>query len=341
MRYAFYTTSEKAWDAILGAIREAKRSIFIEMYIFVDDTETHHFFDILKEKARHGIKVKLILDSLGSNGLHESDIAELRAAGVELLFFSYWLTHTHKKILIVDEETAFLGGVNVSKLFRKWNDLQVKLSGPIVKNVLRSFAKSYRACGGKDVALRALGHHKLRFFEREPIRFWGQERLTRKNPLAKLYRDKLNNARESIVIVTPYFAPRRWLVGILHQAVLRGVRVEILTPRETDHHIFSRINYLYLTKLAPLGIKFYLHPEMNHAKAFLIDGREGMVGSANIDLLSFDYLLEAGAVFNDAEMVAELAAIIDGWRRVSKVFAPAEHPLSRLDRLLMPFVGIF
>jgi cardiolipin synthase len=341
MRYAFYTTSEKAWDAMLDTIRGAEKSVYMEMYIFVDNTETHHFFDILKEKARRGVKVKLILDSLGSNELHEGDIVGLRAAGVELLFFSYWLRHTHKKILIVDEATAFLGGVNISKLFRKWNDLQVKLSGPIVKNVLRSFAKSYRACGGKDVALRAIGNHKFRFPEGAQILFWGREQLTRRNPLAKLYRDKLKNARESIVIVTPYFAPRRWLIGILHQAVLRGVRVEILVPRETDHHIFSRINYLYLMKLAPLGIKFYLHPEMNHAKAFLIDGREGMVGSANIDLLSFDYLLEAGAVFNDAEMVAELAAIVDGWRRVSSGFVRTDHPLTWLDRLLMPFIGIF
>lgn len=326
---------------MLAAIAAAKRSIYIEMYIFVDNTETHHFFDVLKQKARSGVKVKLILDSLGSNDLHEDDVAELRDAGVELLFFSYWLRHTHKKILIVDEEVAFLGGVNINKLFRKWNDLQVKLSGPIVKSVLRSFAKSYRACGGCDIVLRAIGHHKLRFLEQAKIWFLEQQQLTRKNPLAKLYRDKLKSAQGSIVIVTPYFAPRRWLVGILHQAVLRGVRVEILVPQKTDNRFANWVNYLYLSKLAPLGIKFYLHPEMNHAKALLIDGREGMVGSNNIDPLSFDYLLEAGAVFTDPEMVAELSTIVDGWRCVSNLFIPATHSPTWLDCLFMPIVGIF
>ena len=137
MRYRFYTTSEKAWDAMIGAIVKAQKSIFIEMYIFVDNTDAHKFFEVLAEKAKEGVKVKVIIDSFGSQELSQKTIAKLKSAGVELLFFSYWLRHTHKKILIVDEKIAFLGGVNIHKLFQKWNDLQVRFTGPMVKSVIR------------------------------------------------------------------------------------------------------------------------------------------------------------------------------------------------------------
>src|SRR3989338_2506019 len=143
MRYKFYTTSEKAWDAMIEAIAGAKRSIFIEMYIFVDNTDQHNFFKILEAKARMGVKVKIIIDSFGSNELSQNTIVKLKNSGAELLFFNYWLKHTHKKILVVDESTAFLGGVNIHKLFQKWIDLQVSFTGPIVKSVIRSFAKSF------------------------------------------------------------------------------------------------------------------------------------------------------------------------------------------------------
>ena len=102
MKYKFYTTSEKAWDAMIEAIAGAQKSIFIEMYIFVDNTARHDFYKILEEKAKKGLKVKVIIDSFGSNELSQKTIDRLKSAGVELLFFSYWLRHTHKKILIID-----------------------------------------------------------------------------------------------------------------------------------------------------------------------------------------------------------------------------------------------
>lgn len=338
MRYKFYTVSEKAWDAMLEAIAGAAKSIFLEMYIFADDTETHHFFDILKQKARSGVKVKLVVDAFGSNALHAEDVVRLREAGVEIRFFSYWLRHTHKKILVVDEKIAFLGGVNISQPFRKWNDLQVRLSGRIARGVIRSFAKSYYECGGRDLLVLAYLRRR-NFLQKAKLWFLERQTFTRKNPLARHYRDKLGGARKSIVIVTPYFGPHRWLIGILHQAVLRGVRVEVMLPRHTDHPIFDRVNYLFVSKLYALGIKFYLHPDMNHAKVLLIDASEGMVGSNNIDPISFDYNAEAGAVFTDRAMVAELGEIIEKWKGASEIFTPSMYRPNWLDRLILPLVG--
>jgi len=92
----------------------------------------------------------------------------------------------------------------------------------------------------------------------------------------------------------------------LCQAILRGVNIEIILPQKTDGGIIDRVNYYYLLKFYPLGIKFYLQKEMLHAKAMVVDEKEGFVGSQNIDLLSFDYLLEMGMFFTNQKMVADL-----------------------------------
>lgn len=339
MRYRFYTTSEKAWDAMIGAIAGARKSIFIEMYIFVDNTEAHKFFEILSEKAEDGVKVKVIIDSFGSQELSQKTIVKLKGAGVELLFFSYWLRRTHKKILVVDEKVAFLGGVNIHKLFQKWNDLQVRFTGPMVRSVIRSFAKSYQMCGGKDRDILIYRDRK-NIFSKTKLWFLEHQQIKGKNLLKKHYQNRLAGAQKNIIIITPYFAPHRWLMGVLHQAVLRSVNVEILLPRHTDHWIFDRVNYFYISKFHNLGVKFYLQNEMLHAKAMIIDGLEGMVGSQNIDPFSFEHNLEAGVFFRDEKMVKGLEKIIENWKLNSVIFTPEMHKKSWFDYLLAPIIRI-
>ena len=113
MRYKVYTKTEKAWDAMIYAISHAKNSILFEMYIFVDDTsDSHDFIEILSQKAASGVKVKIIFDAFGSKVSNDS-VKKLRDVGVELFFFRTLFRVTHRKILIVDERIAFIGGINI------------------------------------------------------------------------------------------------------------------------------------------------------------------------------------------------------------------------------------
>lgn len=325
---------------MLRAIAGARHSIYCEMYIFVDNTPGHGFFDILARKAQEGVRVRVIIDALGSAELKSSAIHHAREAGVELLFFSYWLKHTHKKILVVDEKIAFVGGVNVHKLFKKWNDLQVRLKGPIVKSIIRSFARTYKLCGGADPLVLSWNSKKtkLRKAKLFILEHWRPEsRLLVK----KHYQETIGNARKSIVIVTPYFAPQRWLVGALHQAILRGVAVHILLPEYTDLRYMNRVNYFYIYRLHSLGAFIHLSPEMNHAKAMLIDDAEGMVGSQNIDPLSFRYNVEAGIFFREEAMVKKLKEIVEEWKKKSFLFDPSIKKPQWFDYALSPLIRIF
>ncbi len=339
MNYKFFNNSERAWRAMFESMSGAQESIYLEMYIFQNDMEKFNFFDLLKEKARSGLRVKLILDSFGSFGLRNSAVSDLKKNGVEILFLSYLLHRTHRKILVIDESVAFVGGVNIHQTAKFWNDIMIRIKGDLVKNIIWSFVKSYKNAGGRDPILLAK-NKKMPLVE---INSWIVEHspIRKKFKLKKVYKKYINKAEESITLVTPYFMPKRWLSAVLHQAVLRGVNVEILVPRDTDHFILDRVNYFYIYKLAKLGIKFYLEPGMNHAKVIIVDKIESMVGSQNLDFLSFDFNSEISISFKEKEVISELCLITRKWKEDAVLFDFKTYKPKWSDYILSPFIKLF
>lgn len=339
MKYRLYTTSWKAWDAMLFAIRHARRSIFLEMYIFLDDTrESHDFIGALREKAREGIRVVVVADAYGSKPLRKETIEDLRFDGVELLFFSDWLRHIHRKILVVDEKTAFMGGVNIGRRFAHWNDLQVRLAGRIVGRILQSFAYTYEMSGGQDVKI--LAYRDQKFPTR--VRLWFIEHWPLRNiyTLKDYYIENIARATKTIRIVTPYLTPPRWLVSLLDTAVQRGVHVEIIIPRKADWVIMDRINYRYADKLTRLGIKIHLSRNMNHAKLLLIDDDAGLLGSQNVDIFSFQINAEAGIFFRNRRLVRELSSVIESWKQDAVRFDSEHYRMSLLDYAVLTLLKL-
>lgn len=314
-KYKLYGHSQKALDAMLEAVQHAAVSIYWESYIFKNDLlPTHDFFSLFKEKARSGVHVVIILDGLGSYGIPRSELDELRAAGIEVHFFGSWWRRTHRKLLVIDDRMAFLGGVNVGQAYLKWTDLHVRITdSALIPVIIHSFAKSYAMCGGKNPAVLAernmkktLRETKLKFFEHWPI--FGALKLR------EHYETRIHSAQTRLVFVTPYFIPHIWLQKALLRAAQRGVKIDIILPEHTDPRIGDIPNYYYADMLSPYGLNFYMTREMNHAKALLVDEEEGMIGSQNIDAFSFDFNLEAGVFFTKKDMVRDLKKIIEKWR---------------------------
>ena len=339
MHYRFYTTSEKAWGGMLVAIGSARESIYLEMYIFENDTTGYDFLSELERKAREGVRVIVILDAFGSFGLSPALIDRLRNAGAEVLFFSYWFRRMHRKILIVDEATAFLGGVNIARRFAQWKDLQIRVTGKIVRHVLRSFVRVYHECGGIDPLLHDEEHLPLL----KKTRLWFIEHGigSKRYALRKHYEEHINGAKRSVVIVTPYLLPHRWLISCLHRASSRGVKVEIIIPKYTDHRALDRINYYYVNLFSKLGAICLLSEEMNHAKVMLIDDAVGTIGSQNLDALSLEWNAEAGMFFNNPHMVRHLSSIIKIWKKSVSPFTPGSWPAHWYDIALALVLRIF
>ncbi|HEV7423916.1 MAG TPA: phosphatidylserine/phosphatidylglycerophosphate/cardiolipin synthase family protein [Candidatus Paceibacterota bacterium] len=334
MRYKIYTKTEKAWDAMLTAISRAKSSILFEMYTFVDNTaDSHDFIEILRQKASAGVSIKIIIDSFGSSEFTDSSLKKLKDAGAEIFIFRELFRHTHRKILVIDERVAYIGGINITKFYKKWDDLQIKIEGKVVKYAIRSFVRAYKYYGGKDPLvlkydkdLRA-SKGKVSFFEHSPLRDAFR--------LSEYYSDKIEFAKEKILIVTPYFMANHWLIKGLKKAAKRGVKVEIIMPRIADHPKIANIpNYFYMHKLHKHDITFFLTREMLHSKMMLIDGREGILGSQNIDILSFNLNAESGIFFTDLNLISELDHIAEAWKKDSIVYSPKMRSTHVFDHFL-------
>lgn len=321
------------------AIQSAEKSVYLEMYIFQDDMYDFNFLKLLEQKAKSGVKIKIILDSFGSYDLSKKAVLGLRDSGAELFFISHFLHRTHRKVLVIDESTAFIGGVNFHQSAWHWNDLVIQVRGRLVQYIIKSFAKVYFDCGGKDPYLLK----KNKKIISDKTRTWLIEHfpISRKFTLKNIYKKNLGEAEKSIILVTPYFTPKRWLIGVLHQAVLRGIKVEVLVPKVTDHFIIDRINYFYMSKLSKLGVNFYLELEMNHAKVMILDSKEGIIGSNNLDYLSFELNSEIGIFLKDFRAVQELMKITDIWKQNSVFLDSKNYKPRWFDYVFAPIIRFF
>lgn len=333
MAYKFFTNSREAWFAMTAAVRTAEKSIYLESYVLAEDELTKDFFRALEERARAGVKVKIIVDRFGSFGGDFFTESGKNHDGIEVLFFNRFLNRNHRKVLIIDESRVFIGGVNISGKYANWLDLHVLLAGKFLTGkILNSFAKVYSLAGGSDESvkkylttgkedrLKKMYNAKVFLIEHWPFR--------RRSLLREHYARKIDRARKSIVIVTPYFIPHRWLISLLREAIGRGVSVEVILPMKTDIAMADIANWVFTEELKD-GIKFSFLKQMIHAKVLLIDDQEGMIGSNNIDALSFDSNLEAGIIFHNKNMVEGLKKILAKWKKSAVPYDKISVPRPR------------
>ena len=339
MSYEFYPSSFRTWQAMFSAIKDARESVYLETYIFLDDLHNFNFLKLLCEKAREGVRVHIVLDAFGSLGLPKASVLALRQSGAEVFFYSNILHRIHRKILLVDERVAFIGGVNFHQVAFRWGDLTLKIRGRLVNSILRSFAKVYAECGGRDP--RILVENRKLVLDR--TRTWIVEHFPENKgaTLKKIYKQALTRAEKNVILVTPYFIPKRWFVRALHQAALRGVRVEVLVPKTSNHILANTVGRFFMYRLSLLGVNFYLEPRMNHAKGMIIDGREGLVGSNNLDFFSFELNSEVGVFLRNPKAVRALKRIIEEWKKRSVLFDPALYRPKLLDYIIAPLVRLF
>ncbi|MBI5221989.1 MAG: phosphatidylserine/phosphatidylglycerophosphate/cardiolipin synthase family protein, partial [Candidatus Magasanikbacteria bacterium] len=325
--YQIYSTSKDAWDAMYQAISGAKKSIYWELYIFLDDEAGNPFFDLLEQKARAGVDVKIVVDSWGSFWLSNQRVKRLKEAGVDLRFFherkhryrGWWKrlwSRTHRKILVADETVGFIGGVNIGKKMKDWLDIHVRLEGNVVHSLLRSFAKSYVICGGDRRNVRRLLKHKFKLLS-------GQDELVLDEPhecrssAREKYAKALSLARKRVIFFSPYYFPDKKFLLALWRARKRGVRVDLLIPFRTDVKLMALAAYAWFSILKKAGVKVHFLNQMLHGKGVIVDDDWAMVGSSNLEHTSFYDNYEANLQIADRATVKSLKDIVEGWMKKS------------------------
>lgn len=328
--YQIYDNTQAAMDAMYQAILSAKKSVYWEVYAFVDDEAGKPFFDLLAEKSKAGLDIKIIVDSIGSYDLSGDRVKLLRLAGVDIRFFQertkkfrgWWKrlwTRTHRKILIIDEDVGFIGGVNIRQDMRDWLDIHVRLEGKVVRSLLRAFAKSYVICGGDKKFVRHLLKYRFRLLH-DRAEFVFDEPDEVRSVARRNYSEALLKARERVILFSPYYFPDKKFLYALWRARKRGVRVDLLLPLRSDIRLMTFATYAWFSVMNKLGVNIHLTPKMMHGKGVIMDDEWAMVGSTNLEQTGFYNNYEANVRLKDKRVVRKLKNTILKWIESTEEF---------------------
>lgn len=342
------------YDAMLLAIQNAKNHINMETFIIENDEIGQRFAKLLVSKQNAGVQVNLIYDSVGSMSTPKAFFMPLIESGGNVLEFNpinplkaprFWQVNRrdHRKLLIVDGQVAFVGGINISSVYSSgsfgrskptkgdtaWRDTHLRLAGPVVSEFQKLFIATWLEQKGKPLAskdyfpeLGSKGNEVVRAIGSSP-----------EEPYSQIYATLLsaiNSAETRVFLTNAYFVPDPQMLSALKEAVQRGVDVRLLLPEKTDSVLVFYASRSYYDELLDAGVKIYERQDaMLHAKTALIDGVWSTIGSTNLDWRSFTNNQEINAVllghnFGDKmqamfekDLESSKLVTLDAWRERS------------------------
>ena len=328
------------YQAMLAAILKARDHINMETYIFEDDEVGRQFAQALIDKQTQGVQVNLIRDSVGTLGTPAAFFERLTDNGIEVLEFNPvnplaakkgWEVNQrdHRKLLIVDGRTAFIGGINISAVYSggsfsrgkdkvtrpesqlAWRDTDLQLTGPVVAEFQKLFLETWEGQEGPPLQEKDY-FPKLRKAGREVVRAIGS---TPDESYSLIYATLLSaiaSAETSVYITNAYFVPDPQLLAALEASAGRGVDVTLILPSTTDSWLVFHAGRGYYDRLLRAGVRIYeRHGALLHAKTALIDGVWATVGSTNLDWRSFLHNHELNAVVLGQEFGRQVHAMFE------------------------------
>lgn len=332
--------NKRAFERVGEALRGARRTIWAESYIIKKDETGQRFLDLLIEKARAGIDVRLLYDAVGSFTIDGKRLEALRAAGGRATAFlpmnplrKRWAVNlrNHRKLIVVDGEIGFTGGMNIGneysgQLRRRvremrrpdpdhFQDAHLRLLGPAVGDLSQTFAEDWAFATDEELTLPPVpapldGHGEIDLHDEDgsavaAIIPSGPDQEHNANGM--VYFAGISSARQRIWLESAYFIPDQALLTALVSSALRGVDVRVLVPAHSDIGIVRAAARTYYPSLVRGGVRvFEYQPSMLHSKTVVIDGRWGLVGSANMDIRSFRLNFELSALVMGRAFAHEL-----------------------------------
>jgi cardiolipin synthase len=328
------------FEAMFTAIRNAKDHINMETYIIEDDEVGKRFADALIEKQAQGVQVSLIYDSVGSMDTPREFFKRLTDRGISVLEFNPvnpltaradWNVNQrdHRKLLVVDGQSGFLGGINISSVYSggsfsesskskqrrdtgpPWRDTHLQLDGPVVGEFQKLFLATWEKQKGEPLAPR---NYFPQFTSKgkEVVRAIGS---SPDEPYSLIYAtliSAISSAETSVYLTNAYFVPDPQLLAALKDAAQRGVDVKLILPSNTDSWLVFHTGRSYYAELLEAGVKIHeRRGPLLHAKTALIDGVWSTIGSTNLDWRSFLHNHEVNAVILGQGFGAQMRAMFE------------------------------
>jgi cardiolipin synthase len=316
---------DRITQAVWDAIEDAQQRVWVSMYLLKPDRVGRGTIARLAQAAKRGVEVRLICDGFTSWDLTEQDLGPLRRAGGEVVYFHpvwpfqkeatplglrHFPTRNHRKLFLIDGETALCGGFNLSEFYAGrahghffFDDTVLRADGPVAHDLARVFARTWQEITGSAPPLppRPAPHP-------EGARAAALETDSRRDtPLAPFLVEAITRAEERCVFVTPFFVPPRPFYDALLGAARRGVDVRILTAGDTDRVVARWAGWHSYDALLGAGARIYeMKGRVLHSKTVTIDGAFGSVGSYNMDAWTTRHCLDLSVVFCDAGVAGSL-----------------------------------
>jgi cardiolipin synthase len=318
---------EEKFPEVLEAIRNAKHHIHIEYYIYEWDEIGEQVAELLIQKANEGVKVRFIYDDFGSPNIKKKTEERMRKAGIEIYPFQkvhfYLLANrlnyrNHRKIIVIDGQIGFTGGINVSdkyinngsqKLF--WRDTHLRIDGPGVFYLQYLFLADWNFCSGKVLAPEKF-HFSVPADSKDDcflqVAASGPDSVQPSILFSLLQAIYL--ARKEILITTPYFIPGDSILQALRIAALSGLSVKLLVPGVADSRLVNAASKSYYEDLLCAGVDIYMYQKgFVHAKTLVADGILSIIGTANMDLRSFELNFEVNVMLYDRKFSEQLRTV--------------------------------
>lgn len=320
-RVEVLTNGENKFKHLCAALEAAVHHIHLEYYILKNDQIGQDILAILQRKSRSGVRVRVILDGLGSRCINQKLLADMKQSGIDVRRF-YPMTapflfrlnfRNHRKIVVVDGRIGFIGGMNIGDEYLSRNrklgyfrDTHLKLEGESVHDLQRAFLDDWHLLTGEQLTgpelfpdVTGSGSHPVQIVGSGPDSHW--------ESILQLFFLAVASARKSIYIETPYFIPSPCTLMALKTAALSGVDVRLVIQGLTKQPLTYWAANSFFQELLEAGVQVYVYDKGTlHSKVLLVDGTFGTVGSANFDIRSFLLNFETNAVVYDPQVVARL-----------------------------------
>ena len=326
--YLLLNNGENKFPDVLQELDKANSYIHMEYYAWENDIRGNEIKDVLLKKAKQGINVRILYDAYASSGIKKNIVKELEDGGVEIhpmieIIFtklaSRYNHRDHRKIIIIDGIVGYVGGINISDRYDNsidtglyWRDTHVKIKGETVLNLQRHFVVIWNSAPNST----QLGFsNKLfpDFPETNPDNKKELAQIVAGGPLDNIsnimltYFKIFNLCTKTLYISNPYFIPNSSILNALKQAAISGVDVRILVPDKSDSVLVGATTKFYFKELLEVGVRIYLYEKgFIHAKTLIADSYLSVVGTANMDLRSFDLNFEIMSLIYGKNFAKEL-----------------------------------
>ena len=360
----FFTNGHDKFEDLFEHIDNAEKFVHLEYFNFRNDSINTILINLLHKKVKQGVEVRVIYDAFGNSSnnrpINKEQHDSIASLGIQIHKFDPirfpWanhLTRDHRKIVVIDGICAYTGGMNVADYYIDgledigvWRDMHMRIEGPAVNDIHKIFVDmwakqtGFLLSGAKYFPVsKGYGNAKIAIINRQP--------KTSNKAIRQLYLSMLNNAKESVKIISPYFVPTKTVRKAIANAIKRGVDVQIMVSDQGDIPLTPEASLYVAYKFMKMGAKVFVYKKgFNHSKIMMVDNKYCTVGSANLNSRSLRYDLEINTAIFSVNITRQLNYIFEqdkkdsflldeeNWKKMSKW----KKTVGWFGNILTPFI---